>query len=145
MKILISRAAKANAANVNGVVYSEDLLRKSLEEKIKNSGPIPVTLQGPYYGLWKTEEFTNVNEADVIGYINSLDDIHDTCNYVHIKDSLEPKTITKIIDKVRSGYKLGLRYFAEVQKMPENDELKYIKDGTMQIICYDLINVEVVD
>lgn len=145
MKILISRAAKANTANVNGVLYSEDLLRKSLEEKINNSGPIPVTLQGPYYGLWKTEEFASVNESDVIGYINSLDDIHDTCIYVHIKDSLEPKNITKIIDKVRSGYKLGLRYFAEVKKMHENDELKYIKDGTMQIICYDLINVEVVD
>lgn len=145
MKILISRAAKANTPNVNGVIYSEDLLKRSLEEKLNKLGPIPVTLQGPYYGLWKSEEFQSVNEADVIGYIKSLDDIHDTCNYVHIKDSLEPKTITKIIDRVRDGYKLGLRYFAEVEKVRESEGIKYIKDGTMHVICYDLIKVEVVD
>ena len=144
MKILISRAAKANKPNVNGVLYSEDVLKKSLEKRINALGHIPVTLQGPYYGLWDSADFQSVNVNDIIGYVKSLDDIHDTGIYVHLKDTLEPKSITKIIDRVTEGYQLGLRYIAEIETN-ESEDIKHVKDGTMIVICYDLIKVRVTD
>ena len=107
--------------NVGDEISREDVLKKSLEKRINTLGHIPVTLQGPYYGLWDSADFQSVNVNDIIGYVKSLDDIHDTGIYVHLKDTLEPKNITKIIDRVTEGYQLGLRYIAEIETNESED------------------------